>query len=264
MYLFVDTEANGRAYLRDAPAKLVWNWPRLVQIAWVLTDENGGELRAQSVIVRPSGFNVTKRIERERGITTETAQRLGSEIGEVLAALDRDVAKAEAVVGHNVHYDQRVIEAEYHRLGLPADVFGSRKFYCTMRSSTSFCRLPGGPFGYKWPKLQELHRVLFGDEFDSAHDATADARACAKCFFELNRRGVVDDQEAFEEIYRLADSTDWFDTSRFVDNVYSQFKRRGFLTGRQRGALANILKRLSGEKRVKANNSATRAERPRS
>jgi DNA polymerase III epsilon subunit-like protein len=116
-----------------------------------------------------------------------------------------------------------------------------------MRSSTSFCRIPGGPRGYKWPKLQELHQALFSVEFDAAHDAVADVRACAKCFFELKRRGVIsgaeapeeddevslDDQVLFDEIYSLADLCPWFDTDRFVDNVYAQFEDRGFITLRR-------------------------------
>lgn len=61
---------------------------------------------------------------------------------------------------------------------------------CTMNESTDLCKIPG-PYGYKWPKLEELHKHLFGKTFDNAHDALADVRATARCLFELRRRGMV-------------------------------------------------------------------------
>ncbi len=45
--------------------------------------------------------------------------------------------------------------------------------------------------GYKRPKLEELHLLLFDEDFDNAHDALADTEACMRCFFELVERGVI-------------------------------------------------------------------------
>lgn len=49
-----------------------------------------------------------------------------------------------------------------------------------------------------------------------------------------------DVQELFDEIYALADSRSWFDTSRFVDDVHNQFEKRGSITDKQRDALIRI------------------------
>ena len=79
----------------------------------------------------------------------------------------------------------------------------------------------------------------------------ADVRACAKCFFELKRRGVVfgpdesdwqtsEDQYLFDEIYDLASSVSWFDTGQFVDRVYTWFQSKGTITDGQRAALERI------------------------
>jgi DNA polymerase III epsilon subunit-like protein len=62
---------------------------------------------------------------------------------------------------------------------------------CTMLSSVDFCQLPGRYGSFKWPQLQELHKILFGKEFDSAHDALADVVACGDCLFELIKRDVI-------------------------------------------------------------------------
>jgi hypothetical protein len=57
-----------------------------------------------------------------------------------------------------------------------------------MTTTTNLLRLPG-PYGFKWPKLEELHAFLFETGYDCAHDASRDVEACARCFFELRRRG---------------------------------------------------------------------------
>lgn len=185
--------------------------------------------------------------------------RAGAEIGEVLAAFAHAADKAEAIAGHNVEYERRVIEAELHPLGNPASPFAGKKLYCTMRTSTTLCGLRGGPFGYKWPKLQELHRTLFGSEFGSAHEAIADARACARCFFELKRRGIMDDHVLFEDIERLAAFNSWFDLGRYVDDVRRRLDDRG-ITDRQRAALARIRAMLArwAQKRVSQHARARR------
>jgi DNA polymerase-3 subunit epsilon len=232
-----------------------------VQIAWALTDENGNELRSQAFIIRPDGFEIPLSATRIHGITTEIADRLGIEIKRALTAFTEDLSATKVLVAHNVQFDERVVGAEFYRAGRKENPWAGKSLYCTMRSSTTFCQLPGGPHGYKWPTLEQLHRALFGTAFESAHNAIADVRACAKCFFELKRKGVIagtevpeddeddddkddetlsDDQELFDEIYALADSCSWFDTARFVDNVYAQFENRGSITDKQRNALIGI------------------------
>ena len=57
-----------------------------------------------------------------------------------------------------------------------------------MRSSTDYCKLPGRGFAWKSPKLSELHRFLFDEYFDGAHDALIDVEATGRSFFELVKR----------------------------------------------------------------------------
>ncbi len=68
--------------------------------------------------------------------------------------------------------------------------FNRKKKLCTMKSSTDYCRLPG-PYGYKWPKLSELHIKLFGENFEEAHDASVDINATEKCFWEMRKKGII-------------------------------------------------------------------------
>ena len=44
MYLFFDTETTGLPKNWNAPIQNVNNWPRMVQIAWLLYDNNGTKI----------------------------------------------------------------------------------------------------------------------------------------------------------------------------------------------------------------------------
>ncbi len=79
--------------------------------------------------------------------------------------------------------------AEFLRKGVQTSFERKRKL-CTMKVSTDYCRIPG-PYGYKWPKLSELHIKLFGRDFDEAHDASVDINATEKCFWEMRKSGLI-------------------------------------------------------------------------
>jgi DNA polymerase-3 subunit epsilon len=191
MYLVFDTETTGIPRSHDAPASDIENWPRLIQIAWLLADAEGRELGSQAFIIRPEGFVIPDGATRVHGSDTQTARRLGIEVSGALDAFATDLSAAEILVDHNVRFDERVIGAEFFRAGRMRNPIESKTRYCTMREATDFCRIPGGPRGYKWPTLDQLHRTLFGVGVEAAHNAIADVRACAACFFELKRRGVM-------------------------------------------------------------------------
>ena len=94
-------------------------------------------------------------------------------------------------VAHNLKYDESVLGAEFIRAGL-LNPLAHLKRVCTMQASTDYCRIEGRYRGkYKWPTLDELHRHLFDESASGAHSASGDARACARCFFELRQRKVI-------------------------------------------------------------------------
>ncbi len=187
--LFFDTETTGVPRNYKAPASDLKNWPRLVQIAWLLADDDGGEIESAEYIVKPEGFTIPAEAARIHGISTEMAIRDGLDIKSVLAEALMCLGKVSQLVGHNIDFDEKILGAELLRAGHPNCVETKQRL-CTMRSATDYCRLPG-PYGYKWPKLEELHRKLFNQPLDGAHRALIDVRACAKCYFELRRLKVM-------------------------------------------------------------------------
>jgi DNA polymerase-3 subunit epsilon len=111
-------------------------------------------------------------------------------LANALHTLHSDIARhlPSRYVGHNVSFDRPIVLNEYRRIRHPENI-SSLPTFCTMKTGTNVCRLPSNRGGYKWPKLEELHRHLFGHSHASAHDAKGDVCATAKCFFELRRRG---------------------------------------------------------------------------
>jgi len=110
-------------------------------------------------------------------------------MGKALAAFIAAAASNTVGVAHNLKFDESVLGAEFIRAGLE-NPLAKLKRICTMQASTSYCRIEG-MYGFKWPTLEELHRHLFGEAPTAAHSASGDARACARCFFELRQRKVI-------------------------------------------------------------------------
>jgi len=189
VYLFFDTETTGLPKNWQAPISDVNNWPRLVQIAWLVYNQAEKRIISQNHIIKPEGFTIPREAEMVHGISTQKALKQGQPLQEVLENFARDVAEAELVIAHNINFDEKIAGAEFLRKQINNDFFQKTRV-CTMQSSIDFCQLPGN-YGYKWPKLSELHIKLFDCDFEDAHDALVDVEACARCFFELKKLGII-------------------------------------------------------------------------
>jgi DNA polymerase III alpha subunit (gram-positive type) len=189
MYLFFDTETTGLPGNYKAPASDTDNWPRMVQIAWRLIDKKGNELDAQDFIIKPEGYTIPKEASKVHRITTERAVREGVGLMEILEVFSQLINDANYLVAHNISFDEKIIGSEFYRKNVPNKLNKIEKI-CTMHSTTNFCQIPGN-YGYKWPKLQELHYKLFGEEFEEAHDAAADIDATVKCFWKLKELNII-------------------------------------------------------------------------
>ncbi|HLO59088.1 MAG TPA: DNA polymerase III subunit alpha [Bacteroidales bacterium] len=191
MFLIFDTETTGLPLNPNAPASDLKNWPRLVQLAWECHDKTSLLLCNKSFIVKPDNFIIPQAAEKVHGISMERAMAEGIELEQVLAEFEADLENASFVIGHNISFDLKILEAEYLRKGIPTRL-NKLAWICTKESSTDFCAIPGGKAGkYKWPTLAELSQKLFNEGFDEAHNAAADVAATARCFFELLRQEVI-------------------------------------------------------------------------
>lgn len=184
--IFFDTETTGLPMNFKAPPAADSNWPRMVQIAWIVCDRTGQQITEKSIIVKPVGYSIPVEASKIHRITQERAIAEGMPLKEVLDWFFADYKQCAHVVNHNSAFDVPVLISEVLRADYPLTP-RAVTHHCTKVSSTPVCMIPG-PRGHKWPTLQELHFFLFGKYFEDAHDALVDVRATAKCFWELKKR----------------------------------------------------------------------------
>lgn len=158
---------------------------RVVQLCALLFDDEGRLSDEFTAVVRPQGFTIEN--SHIHGVTTEAALLTGKPFPEVAGAFGALLGKAKLLVAHNASFDRHVLAAELFRGGFVrlAEELFTKPHFCTMREGTGLCRLAGRHGCYKSPRLEELHRHLFGTGFPHPHTAHADASATARCFFEM-------------------------------------------------------------------------------
>ncbi len=188
-YIFFDTETNGLPRSWKAPVMQVDNWPRLVWLVWATFDAERKPLDHQNFLIRPDRFSIPYVAERVHGITTEHAAAHGYPVRAVLEQFANALEGSQAIIAHNIDFDEKVVGAEFIRLG-HKHLLLEKPRLCTMKTTSRFCGIPG-PCGDKWPTLSELHRTLFQRGYKGAHNPVADVAACVKCYFELEKRGVL-------------------------------------------------------------------------
>ena len=168
--------------------------PNIIQLACILADEKETYTEFKT-LVDPSeadfDWKMGQGAENIHGISKEMVLSAGISTRSTMMTFAGLLAKADVIVCHNVQFDKKLVMTALHRTGgvTTLDKLQSHPAYCTMQKSTNLCQLPG-KFGYKWPKLLELHQFLFGETFDGAHDALEDVRATLRCYREMRVRGV--------------------------------------------------------------------------
>ena len=188
MYLFFDVETDGLPINYKAKTEDIDNWPLIVQLAWALYDENKYLVSSRSSIIGHLNEFIGDAID-VNGITKDMMDSHGSFMYREMQFFHNACVESKYIIAHNINFDIKVLGAEHIRANQVIPFDGLEKI-CTMLKSTKFCELPG-KYGFKWPKLQELHKKLFEKEYESDHNAMIDVFATAKCFFELKELNVI-------------------------------------------------------------------------
>jgi DNA polymerase III subunit epsilon len=161
---------------------------RLVQLAAILTDDDGKEIQSINFIVKPEEFVISQEATAIHGISQEQAEKYGVAREVALSAFIELACVSKKIIAHNITFDKKVICDElsrnFNKASILTEVF--KDTFCTMNASTNICAIPHkSRRGYKWPRLQEAHYYAFGEEFDGAHNALNDVRACMRLYFWL-------------------------------------------------------------------------------
>jgi DNA polymerase-3 subunit epsilon len=187
MILFFDTETTGlpQAHLSNADPLQ----PHVVQLAALLTDDDGTERASLNLVVQPD-TPIPAPAAAVHGITDEIAARCGVRPAVAAVAFCDLMRRADTLVAHNISFDLQLIATLLLRTRREQPVMPST--FCTMIAASPIVNLPptarmvsAGFNKPKPPKLEECIAHFFGEKLDGAHDAMIDVRACARLFFHL-------------------------------------------------------------------------------
>tara|TARA_B100002051_G_scaffold143501_1_gene136064 strand:- start:2159 stop:2845 length:687 start_codon:yes stop_codon:yes gene_type:complete len=189
-----DTETTGLPTKRHAPASDTLSWPHIVQISWIVYDAGTAKIqRAEDHLVKlPEGVVIPEAASKVHGITASQLARKGVDAQVALEAFIKDLRAAERYVAHNLGFDQAVIQASCHRLGIspPFNKDTCRASpYCTAKEGVIETQLwaerKSGSRFLRYPKLWELHQTLFQSNAQNLHDALADVLVCLRCYLQM-------------------------------------------------------------------------------
>ena len=123
-YLFLDTEVIGSVKTLDMPIEMSDYWPRIFQIAWIITDKESHVIKEKNCLIKPVDFVIPNETAVVHGVTNDVALKFGSNLKDVLLELHKDIQSSNAIIGHNIEYDLKVLCAEsvsYTHLTLPTN-----------------------------------------------------------------------------------------------------------------------------------------------
>lgn len=188
-HLFFDTETTGLPENWKAPMTDLDNWPRVIQLAASAYEDDGTLIDSFEILIKPDGWEMpTDKFWTDNGFSQERSIQLGIPVNEALKEFIKYHDSCDTLVAHNISYDYNVLGAEMIRAKMRCNKVLMK--FCTKDIGTDYCQIEG-PYGYKWPKLEELHFKLFGCDFVGAHQAGSDVEATAKCFFEMKKLGLI-------------------------------------------------------------------------
>ena len=194
--LFFDTETSD-FIKKDLPAndpKQAW----VVQIGALLATPEK-TIDSLNTIIQANGRFINHYAEEVHKISVFKADEEGIPELEAAEKFGLLLRQADLVVGHNFDFDWKYAMhlLERNMDGLSDEARSAFYLdlpnYCTMKDKNvvKFCGLKNKVGRAKWPKLIELHEILFEKGFDGAHDAFADITATRDCFFELIKREII-------------------------------------------------------------------------
>jgi len=188
--LFIDTEASGLPKKWNAPITKINNWPYSVQVSWLVYNRQGQLIKQENHFISDNDFKITLAAQQIHGITQEFLKNHGQPRFEVMQLLAKDMEKYQPLlIGHFMELDYCVISADFFRSGVENPAVNLSTF-CTMLATKYLNHHPQ----HKYLRLGDLYRFLFNQELEHQHNALNDVIATAQSFFELLKRGEIDDE----------------------------------------------------------------------
>ena len=188
--LFIDTEATGLPLKWTKPYTDSNNWPTAVQVAWIVFNKAGQELKRENFYISNNDVPITRQAQQIHQLNADYLRENGMPRAFVMQKIAEDLQTySPLIVGHFVALDFHILGADFARSGLSSPLMRFPLF-CTMLASEKYSRKPW----VKYLRLGEFFSELFHKEMINAHNAIVDAETTSLCFFELQKRGDITDE----------------------------------------------------------------------
>ena len=189
-------------------------YPHIIQLSFAIYDLNANRLvrTYDSYVKIDADIEISEYVSKLTGITRDICNNSGNNIVHVLKEFYMAYMECNAIVAHNMDFDEKMILIEFERyreqlIPLVSDyttLFNKAheqkcgiERYCTMQKGITLCnimvesKIPGKPPKAKWPKLAELYAKLFdGETVDGMHNSMVDVMACLRCYLKM-RHGYI-------------------------------------------------------------------------
>jgi len=190
--IIFDTETTGLP-IRDAGIE---KQPYIIQFASLTFDYNPltkhfVECARYDQLIKPP-ISVPSESTRICGISDADVSNKPS-FSELYTEISQLFHESDIAIAHNLEFDRLMLINEIQRLGKTGDLMPAET-YDTMEKTRNLCKLPGRGYGYKSPKLMELHHFLLSDGFMDAHNAIKDVEALSRCVNALLQNGYYTPQ----------------------------------------------------------------------
>jgi len=164
-----------------------YNTSRMIELAWMVFDKNGNEIKKQSYLIKSTGFNIPTEATNIHHITDEMLNNQGTDLEKVFELFYNDLKDCKTIVAHNKLFDLNIISSECFRLDNNTSQLIIEKLKtCETQCTMELCKQSKVWNKQKLPKLSETYQCLYPNtELPVLHRALQDVETCSKCFFKL-------------------------------------------------------------------------------
>lgn len=188
MYLFFDTETTGlpdyNAPLTDAKQ------PKIVSVAFILTDMVGREMAVYKAPITRDGFTVDEggKAYEVNKLGNAALDQYGIDMKIALRMFRMFQDRASLKIAHNYRFDGFLLKGAHEALGVdPGPVIDK---FCTMKVAEELKKQGI----IERATLSAFYKHCTGKALEGAHDALSDVRACKDVFFWTLKQGLYKPQ----------------------------------------------------------------------
>jgi len=204
--LDLPNDINGREFLKKVSKPLICvldietdgllvkttpqtGYPSILQVAWIIMDTEGQVYKKESILIDDNAL-LENRALKINNKDLSIIKKIGQRPEEAYQQLISDMKFCKAVIAHNIDFDISILKHHISKYHLQ-DIFSQKELICTMKIGVDICKIEDYNGRYKYPKLTELFKTLYGHEVVQQHDAMADVLLTAKCIKALMKKDVI-------------------------------------------------------------------------